>query len=337
MKSIATHLILLGISSLAAFGIWTRDEKAEKPAAAQVEVWSGSPDSVESITYETKQRKVRLEAKKDALGRWYVVQYEKEQATPPSGHPPIDGAKAPPAEPGKRETTRFVAVKQADTLVEKLASLRALRSLGKPTAARAADYGLDKPEGTLTVKLGGKNQSLTIGAQTPGGSERYAKHGASGEVFAIEGDLSQSLAFADSRLMERELHGFAADEIKRVRISKGGKSRDLVRVVEKQDAWADVATPTTPNETLVNWMSKLERVRTLEFAEKQAPPPGPDQLVVRVEYFGPSKSLGFLELYKVTGAKGPEYWARTEYTRWFVKVVNTAAEQLDQDLAALLK
>jgi hypothetical protein len=125
--------------------------------------------------------------------------------------------------------------------------------------------------------------------------------------------------------------------VKRVRISRAGKTREIVRVAEKQEAWADAATPAKPNETLVNWMSKLDRVRTLEFVPKPAPPPTPDQAVVRVEYFAGSKSLGFFELYKVAGEKGPEYLARTEYSRWFVKVANSAAEQLDQDLAALLK
>ncbi len=337
MKGILTHVAVLAVASAMAFSIWTREEKPEQEKADLVEVWSAPVESVESIAFDGKQRKVKIQPRKDGVGRWYVVNLDKETPTPPAAHPAPDGGAPPPTEPPKHEVSTFLAAKAGDEFVKKLSTLKAVRSLGKLDPAKAADYGFDKPEGTLKVKLGGKEQVLLIGGQTPGGSERYAKQASTGEVFAIEGDLVQSLSFAESRLMERELHAFPNDEIKRIRISKGQKSREIVRVAEKKDAWADAATPTKPDETVVNWMTKLERVRTLEFVEKPATPPGPEQAVVRIDYFAGSKNLGFLEVYKLAGAKGPEYLARSEYTRWYVKVVASAAEQLDQDLGALLK
>jgi len=336
MKSIVTHVGVLAVASIAAFSIWTREQKTEQDKTDSVEVWSGSPDAVEAVAFDGKQRSVKITPKKDALGRWYVVTLDKETPIPPVRPTPDAGA-PPPAPAPKHEVVTFLSMKAGDELVKKLSTLKALRSLGKADAGKLADYGLDKPEGTLKVKLAGKEQVLTVGAQTPGGSERYAKYAALGEIFAIDGDLIQTLSFADSRLTERELHGFTNDEVKRIKVSKANKTREVVRVAEKKDAWADAATPSKPDETVVNWMTKVERLRTLEFVEKPSQVPTPEQAVVRLEYFAGSKSLGTLEIYKVTGEKGPEYLGRTEHTRWYVKLVASSAEQVEQDLGALLK
>ena len=267
-----------------------------------------------------------------------------EAKTPPlpassalDGGAPMPLASAAPAkaEPPKRTTETFIAVKEADDFVKKLAPLMALRSIGKIDAKRAEEYGLDKPEGTLKVKIGGKEYALTVGGPTPGGGERYAKYASSGEVFAIPSELTQVLMFADTRLMERALHGFAPEEVESIKIGRGPKSRSLTRVTGKRDAWADAATPAKADETLGNWLKKLERVQVTEYVEKPAALPRPEELVVRVDYSAKSKSLGFLELYKVAGKD--EYLARTEYGRWYTKVVPSAAEQVGPNLSTLLK
>lgn len=336
MKPLVVHLSLLGVASLSALSIWTRDEEAESAKAVAVEVWGGAADSVELVTYDSNQKKVRLEPRKDGLGRWYVARVESEEA--PFAHPPVPGAPTPPASPAKRTAQVFVGVKEADELVQKLARLSAVRAIGKLEPSRLADFGLDKPDGTLKVKIAGKEHVLTIGGQPPGGGERYAKYAATGEVFAIPNDVTQALSFPDSRLMERELHGFDAADVRRITLSRGGKKRELVRVEGKQDAWADAATPTKPDETVVNWMTKLGRIRVTDYVEKPSPLPRPEDLVVRVDYFAGSKNLGFLELFRVGGTdKAGEYLARTEYGRWYAKVLNSAADQVATDTPALIK
>ena len=177
---------------------------------------------------------------------------------------------------------------------------------------------------------------MLIGGTTPGGSERYARLG-TGEVYAISGDIVQNLQFAEARLAERDLQPFKPEEATRVKVSKGGKARELVRVPDKKEGWADGTTPTKLDETAGNWMTKLGRLHVQDWAEKPSAPVGPNNLVVRVEYFASSKSLGSLELYKVPGEKGNEYLARSEYGRWLARVVTSAAEQVDQDSASLLK
>lgn len=339
MKPLVLHGALLVVTAGLAYSVWNKDEPLPEKQQAMVDVWGGSQASFTKLSFEGKTRKVRLEGQKDALGYYYVASVDKEDAPPTDPHSGVPGAplKAPEAKPAKKETSRFISVKAADTLVKSLAPLQAVRAVGKVEAGRNEEFGLDKPEGTLKVTLDGKEHVLVIGGTTPGGSERYAKYQNSGEVFAISGDIAQSLMFGDSRLPERELHGFKNEEITKVRVQKGGKSRELLRVKDKNEGWGDVATPTKQDETAGNWMSKLGRLRGTDFIEKPAKALRPDEAVVRVEYFDGSKSVGFVELYKVPAEKGNDYLARTEWGRWYVKVPSTNAEQVETDLASVLK
>lgn len=339
MKPLVLHGALLVVAAGLAYSVWNKDEAAPEKQQATVDVWGGNQAAFSKLSFDGKTRKVRLEAQKDALGYYYVTSVEKEEAPPADPHAGVPGAplKAPEAKDAKKDSSRFISVKAGETLVKALAPLQALRAVGKVEAGRNEEFGLDKPEGTLKVTIGGKEHVLVIGGTTPGGSERYAKYQNSGEVFAISGDIAQSLMFGDSRLPERDLHGFKSEEVSKVRVQKGGKSRELVRVKDKNDGWGDVATPTKQDETAGNWMSKLGRLRGSDFVEKPAKALRPDEAIVRVEYFDGRKSVGFVELYKLPGEKSNDYLARTEWGRWYVKVPSTTAEQLEQDLASVLK
>lgn len=339
MKPLVLHGALLVVAAGLAYSVWNKDAPAPEKQQAMVDVWGGTQASFSKLSFEGKTRKVRLEGKKDALGYYYVATVDKEDVPPADPHAGVPGAplKAPDGKEPKKETSRFVSVKAAETLVKSLAPLQALRAVGKVEAGRNEEFGLDKPDGTLKVTIDGKEHVLVIGGTTPGGSERYARYQNSGEVFAISGDIAQSLMFGDSRLPERELHGFKNEEVSKVRLQKAGKTRELVRVKDKNEGWGDVATPTKQDETAGNWMSKLGRLRGSDFLEKPAKALRPEDALVRVEYFDGSKSIGFVELYKVPGEKGNDYLARTEWDRWYVKVPANSAEQVEQDLASVLK
>ncbi|HVJ13963.1 MAG TPA: DUF4340 domain-containing protein [Polyangiaceae bacterium] len=342
MKALVFHGGALVVAAALAIGVWTKDESTSKQvASAQVEIWGGSPDQIELISFDAPARKVRLEAKKDEQGRYYVASVEKESSKPamPPHHPAVDGGAAEPDAPEpekKRETQRFIAVKQADDLANKLAPLMAVRTVGKIEGGRAEEFGLDKPDGTLKVKIGGKENALVIGAAT-GGQERYAKLLSTGVVYAVPGDIAQSMLAAESKLLERAFHGFDDVEVTRVKISKGGKSREAVRPADKKTGWADSANPGKLDETIGNYMTKVNGLKVLEYIEKPSAPLRPEDAVVRVDFFGGMKPLGFIELYKVPGEKGNEYLARSEQARWYVKVLSSLGEPVEQDLSGVLK
>jgi hypothetical protein len=254
------------------------------------------------------------------------------EAAPPAG----DAGAEPAAEPAVKSAS-FVSVTGANKLAESLAPLKALRAIGRIADDRAGEFGLDDPDGTLTVTLRGAERKLVFGGPTPGGGDRYARDPASGEVYAVKGDIFRDLESPDSRLLERDLHEWKDAEVARARVLAGGKTRELARGgAEGKKFWADPATAEQNDETAGNWMSKLDRLRPTEYV---ASPPESKEAVARIEYAGPGGELGFLELVKgPPGSSGkPDYFLITERTRLYGKVPTTLAEQVEQDVGAVVK
>lgn len=330
-RSFFVHLGLLLVAAVFAVSVWTRDKKAAALSQADVTVWSGRPDDIQRVAYEGKNKKVSLEAHKDKLGRYFIGTSEREPPPPPA----TDGGAPPPA--AEPKSTTFVSVGGAEKLAESLAPLRAIRAIGKIGDDRAAEFGLDTPEGTLTVTIGGTEHKLVFGAPTPGGGDRYVKDPGSGEVYAVKGDILRDLDAPESRLLERDLHEWKDADITRVRVIAGDKTRELVRGGEGgKKFWADPASADQNDETAGNWMSKLDRLRPSEYATAA---PEPRQVVARVEYVGSSGDLGFLELVKGPPGDGgkPDYFLMTERTRLHGKVPTSIAEQVEQDIGAVVK
>jgi len=337
MKGLLPHVAAFALAAALALVVWSRGDKVDEGAATQkVEVWGGTKDRVERIRFESPQRTVNLEARQDATGRYFVGVVEREDKAPPP-RPAGDAGAPPPETPPKKTTTRFVGVKEALELADKLAPLLAARQIGPLASGRAEEFGFDKPEGTLKVKVAGAEQTLVIGATTPGGQERYAKREPGGIVFAVSGEIVQTLLGAESRLLERDLHGFPESDVTRLRISRAGKSREAVAFTDKKGAWADATAPGKLDETLGNFLTKVARLHVTDYVETPAAPLTPESAVLRIEYFGGAKALGFLELYKVPGEKGSDYLLRTEYGRWYVKVLSSAGEQVEQDVGSIVK
>jgi hypothetical protein len=234
------------------------------------------------------------------------------------------------------EPTVFAAVEQAETLVGMLAPLRAKRALGVLGDDRLAAFGLDKPQGTLTVSFGERQRELVVGAATPGDADRYARDPSTGQVYVIDNAAVKDFASGDSRLAERKLHGWTPTEVKEAVIVAGDKQRQLVRSgPEGRQFWADVAAPADNAETANNWLQKVDRLRPMKFLEQK---PEAASLVVRVEYRGAGgKAIGFLELHRRVVDAKDEYLLVTERTRLFSTVAASLGEQIADDLGSVLK
>jgi hypothetical protein len=329
---ILVHAALVVVAAGAATFVWTRDKQPKALAEANVTVWSGRAADVERVTFEAKTHKLALDAKKDDRGRYFIGVEEKEAAKP---FAPDAGADATPTPAPERTTTTFVSVGGAEKLAEALAPLKALRAIGKIGDDRAAEFGLSEPEGTLVVRVGSTEHKLVIGGATPGGSDRYARDPGSGEVFVLRGDVFRDVDAPDARLLERELHEWKEADVRKARISAGGKARDVARGgTEQKRFWADSGSPDQNDETVGNWMAKLDRLRPSEYL---ATAPASKELVVRVEYAGTSP-LGWLEVVKTPGATGkPDYLVQTERTRLYGKISQTLAEQVEQDVGSIVR
>jgi hypothetical protein len=267
---------------------------------------------------------------------YFVVNVDRESTAPPPKNPHAAPDEVPEAS-SKHEKLTFIAVKEASALAEKVAPLMALRAIGRIDKKREEEFGFDEPEGKVFIKLGGKEHQFVVGATTPGGGDHYIRLQGSSEAYAIPGDIVRGLTLAESRLLERELHGFEDSEVKRVRISKGTRAREVVRLEGKAEGWAAPSSPKQQDETSGNWLSKVARLRVSKYLEKGPKKLSPEDVAVRIDYFDERRNIGYLELFRLPGKEDePQYLVRTEYTRWYAEVLASTAEQVEQDLDSVL-
>lgn len=333
-KSIFIHAGLVATSAVLALAVWTRDKQAKPMVQGDVTVWSGRAADVERIVYEGKKKRLELSAKKDDLGRYFVGTIEKDKPAPK----PAPDAGAPDTPPPAEKTViGLVSITPAEKLVEQLAPLKSVRSVGQIGADREAEFGLNDPEGTLTVKIRDAERKLVIGGATAGGGDRYARDPGSGDVFILKADVFRYVDTPDTSLLERDLHEWKDTEVQKAKIVAAGKTRAIVRSgPETKRFWADDAAKDTADETLGNWMSKVDRLRPTEFVQT---PPEPRETVARITYAGSGGDFGYLEIIRgPAGDSGkPQYFVVTERTRLHGKVPGSAGEQVEQDLAGILK
>ena len=118
----------------------------------------------------------------------------------------------------------------------------------------------------------------------------------------------------------------------------GDKTRQIVRGgPEGKRFWADPGTADQKDETIANWMGKVDRLRPTDYVMTT---PADKKDILRIDYSAGSRKLGFVELVRLAPtdpAGKPEFLVRTERTRLFAKVPATTAEQIEQDLGSVVK
>jgi hypothetical protein len=298
--------------------VWTRDKKAAV-VVANITVWNGRAADVEHASFESKSRKVSLESRKDGQGRWFF------------------GTQTPLAagDAGAPKAVTFVSVASGEKLAEALAPLKGLREVGKIGDDRAAEFGMKEPEGTLTVRIAGKDRSLALGARTVGGADRYVRDVASGIVYVVKGDVTRDIEAGESSLSERDQHAFKDAEVESLKVIARGKTHEILRRgTEQSRIWSDPSDPDKPDETASNWIAKVERLRPNEYLDPQ---PNAAETVARIEYRARGAQGAFLEIAKVPGSPKPDFVIKTERTRLWAKVNATIGEQVEQDLGSVLK
>jgi hypothetical protein len=234
------------------------------------------------------------------------------------------------------KTTPFVSVTAAQKVAEALAPFKALRQIGRIDGARAGEFGLKEPASTLVATIGGKEHRLAIGGPTPSGADRYVRDETSGYVYAAHGEFLRDLEAGETSLLERDLHDFQDPDIESLRVVAGGKTREVLRRgPPTKRIWADPGSPDKADETVSNWLSKVERLKPTEYVSD---PPSPPERVLRIEYKVKGGDGLFLELAKTPGdGAHHEYLIRSERTRLWTKAYAPWAEQVEQDLASVLK
>jgi hypothetical protein len=341
-RRLGLHVALFIAASGLALRAWTAEDEPNKKTVA-AELWSGRVTDLSRIEYRTDKKVVSLEPKEDEGGRYYIGSVESIAAEKPKAAGPDAGAPAshPPHPEESNEPKRFISLTKGKELAESLATLKASRVLGKIAPERIPDFGFDKTEGgTLTVVVAGKEHKLAFGEKTPGGSDRYVRDTATGEAYVITGLIANDLASADNRLIEREFHDFGDDRVAKVVLETSTGKREVVRHAVEKDFWARPESPDSKDETVSNWMTKVDRLKVTTYVEPLEPAPKPEDQVLKLTYFNDhGRQLGYLELVRRPGKDAkekPEYVARSERTRWHATVLRSTAEQIEQDLPTVM-
>lgn len=323
------HLTLFAVASVLAVHTMMRSDDGPqlgRPVAA--ELWGGRPHELRQIRFDSTELKVWIAPRSGGASRYYVVNTERSPKVESDADAGVSTERPPVAK-------QFVSVDDASELASALVPMKTYRSLGRVDGARMAEFGFDKPAGTITVDVGGREHKVLVGSLTPGSDEYYIRDEATGLAYTFTAEQINRLKSADSRLMDRDLHGFKVDEIGEVRVAVGGKTRGLTRFEAKADAWADKTSPTVQDETAGNFLTKLARLRPQTYLEQVADISAP---IFRANYLDDKrKELGYIELFRAGQGPDKKYYARTERTPWFSEVGRPTAEQLEQDVSAVVK
>jgi Domain of unknown function (DUF4340) len=324
-RGVWVHVGLLIVAGAASVYVWTRDPKASAAPLADVTIWRGRSEDVQRITFESAVRRISLESRTDAQGRWFFGTEQLVVAISPDA--------GTPAAP---KTTSFASTTAGQKIAQALAPFKALREVGRVESARAGEFGFKEPAPSMTAVVAGKEHHLTMGGATPGGGDRYVRDDASGIVYAVKSDFVRDLESGEAALLERDVHDFQDADVASVRIVGGGKTREVLRRgPTTKRVWADPSSPESAEETVSNWLSKVDRLRPAEYAGDT---PARSEPVMRLEYKIKGAEGVFLELAKVPATSGkPDYFVRSEHTRLWAKVHQPWAEQVEQDLASVLK
>lgn len=351
VRGLLVHVALLFVSLGLAYQVWSRspEEKrnATKTKETTVVVWDARAEDVQWVDLMSDKKYAKVERRKgDKDGDayfWVTTEREKVDAKKPGDTPE---SLAAPAEPASQKKA-FLGGDAADKVIAGVAPLRALRALGKPGDAQTKDFGLAEAKDTLRMMSGGRTRELALGAKVYGGSDRYALDRSTGEVFVLGGDVVRDLESAESRLMEREVHAFKADEVGSVQITRGQQKRELKRgggADAKSAFWADAAKADTKDETATNWMTKVDRLKVQEYVEDETKLGSGDEsatpeFVAKIVYVKKNGGeLGHLEISRLAGSKEGkfDYYVRSEHTRRLAKVSQYLGEQVEQDLDAVV-
>lgn len=364
MKSVLAHLLLLVLGIGFAWAMWTREATEEAAPAAtdedeEVAIYDFSPDSLQEVAFVSEKRNVKVLARGSARDRWFDVStYRRDERRTPPPRPPradggtpdggvADGGTAPTkAEPQVTVTEtrkRFTGNTALADHWKKLAPLKAKRGFGRVAAGTLAEFELDHPRGTITLRAAGKTYTLEVGGTPFGSSDAYVRDKRSGRVYLVAAATVRDIEFAESRFMQRDLVGIEAKDLTKVVVTVGQRHKTLVqhRSGEDQSNWTAEDHPDQRNEMYDNWMRRALGLRAIEYLAPDEEPhaesgSAPISTVLTIEYFGASGSLGRAEIRKVD-ADEAEYFAKSPATRSWVTLSESLLEQLERDLDSLMQ
>jgi len=329
------HGVLLAAALGFAWQTWTRDRAAEAPAAS-VNVWSAA-GPVEALALHGPLRDVTVERRTGEGGAYLWATVTKR--TPAPAAPDAGAAPNQSVLEDKGTTIGIPVSDEGEKALARLAPLQALRDLGASMSKEEAGVGEQAEK--LTVTVGGQKHELVLGAKVFGGDDRYVFEPAGGHVYVVAADVMRTFDAPEFSLRNHKLHAFPPADVASVVLRAGGKERTIAHQTKPGEGavtvWADARTPDKPDQTLANFMDRIDQLIPIAYA--QTPDAARLVPVGTIEYRGKDeKVLGTVEMTKIPAeAAGQfDYYVKSERTRGQAKVSPAAAARVEQDLAQLL-
>lgn len=328
MKTRGT-LVQVGLAAaglVAAYVTWQRP--TERPAA-DVTVLDVPAARVETLRFENGKRWAelrrvdgRVALKLSATRATYPLGAGEDGALP-------DGGVAAPLVPASPERELF-GNETAQRLFERLAPLKASRSLGVLDEAGLEQVGLKGTLQRLLVKAEGRERAYQVSTAVLGLTSPYLRSESDGQVFLLGPGLVSELDSASSRLVDRQLHAFKPGDFDALVVDQQGRKREFQqRLVPAKGPQLFSATGASePDERATTWHERLWRSPTVElYGRGETPPGGVPEILLRLEYRKGGDPLGFLEVGVGTDGKA---LARTEHTAGWVGLSASANALLEE-------
>lgn len=312
-----TVFVYAGLLALSLGAAWVQYTGGEDEVKEGVLLLDAKAEQLEKVVYTSPDLTVTFEMKTDDFGRYGWAQVEDRKAKAKEGEPP--------PEP---KLSTFKTGTAADKLVEAFAPMMALRKLENVDDAQLTSFGLKEPDSTVAVTSGGKTMTLSLGGETYGTKDRYAKDQASGVIYVIDDEPFKTLKFAGTRLPERALVAGKVETIESVTLGVGGtnvtwtqKNKD-----DKAAAYWEREGATGKDETMSNWLDKALKLKSTSYVQADETPaelvPAFD-LTVRAAGSKP-ETLQLLQ-------GGEDWYAKSESTRGLVKLSRGPAKDAAED------
>ncbi len=235
MRFRTTILLILVLIGLGAYVYWVELPKAEQEAKKKTLFEFKADDAIEvSLAYPDHELIV-----KKSGDEWRLVK-------------PMDA-------PADATTVKNLVSAIADCEVKKAI---------EDTTPDLAQYGLDKPFVTVTVKL--KDQELPavlVGKNTPVGVSTYVKKADDPKVLLASSAFRSGMDKKPKDLRDKTILNFGDNDVQKVGIQGDGKD---IRLVQKGDSWSldQPAAYPADSATIRTFLSTLRSMRAVDFADE---------------------------------------------------------------------
>ena len=356
MKQVVILGGLLAISLVGSYMTWTADDSED--ISDGVVLVSTSAADLESIEWQEEKKTATVVRKKDKVGEYIEVTFverkeirkrpekpkddaKKDDATKEDGDATKDGDdKAGDEAPEEEEPPEIKVITQvftgndaANDLWESFAPLMALRELALSADNDGSAFGLDEPDGSITI-TGRSTTKLAVGSEAYGTRDRYVKSG--DKVYLVDDKTLRPLQFANTRMVERRLHGVDDQDMVSVTVTRGADTRTFTQqnaADRGKSYWADVETPDDKDIEGGTYVDKLSKLRAQKYVAEADTPAG---LTPAFTFVVKSKNETWtVQVLEAKEGDSTSWYALSSFNRSLVELTRSLASEAIADLDTL--